>query len=273
MNIEKSFLKWVGSKSRLLPQLLPCLPDGKRLIEPFVGAGNVFINTNYDSYILADKNKDLINVYHWLRDDLARLINVTQSLFESDIDFYEIRHRFNCNITQSFSLDRAAEFIYLNRHCFNGLCRYNQKGEFNVPRGKYKKIYFPKAELIAFSNKLISQPVTIIASDFANVIKSAGAGDVVYCDPPYISGTKNDIFTGYTPHKFNYQVTKLLHDLLVHAVKRGATAIVSNSNNQVVKGVFSDFKIHEIDAPRSIAANGNRADAREIIAVLTPDMI
>ena len=70
--IQKSFLKWVGGKSRIIPQLLPHLPAGGRLIEPFVGAGNVFINTNYDSYILADKNKDLINVYYRLRDDIAR---------------------------------------------------------------------------------------------------------------------------------------------------------------------------------------------------------
>ncbi|KFA59067.1 Methyl-directed repair DNA adenine methylase [Gilliamella apicola] len=273
MNVQKSFLKWVGGKGRLIPQLLPRLPSGQRLIEPFVGAGNVFINTNYNSYILADKNRDLINVYRWLRDDLARLINTTQSLFDSDIDFYEIRCRFNCNITQPFTLDRAAEFIYLNRHCFNGVCRYNQKGEFNVPHGKYKKVRFPKTELIAFSNRLISRPITLIAADFRAAIEMAEAGDVIYCDPPYISGTKNDIFTGYTPHKFNYPATKLLRDLLVHAVRRGATAIVSNSNNTIVRGIFSDFEIYEIDAPRSVAANGNRRSAKEIIGVLTPDMI
>lgn len=273
MRVEKSFLKWVGGKGRLLPQLLPHLPAAKRLIEPFVGAGNVFINTNYDGYILADKNQDLINVYLWLRDDLAGLINTAQSLFESDVDFYEIRRRFNCNITKSFTLERAAEFIYLNRHCFNGICRYNQKGEFNVPHGKYKKVYFPKSELIEFSNKLLSVPVTLMSADFRASIEATEAGDVIYCDPPYISGTKNDIFTGYTPHKFNFPVTKLLRGLLVHAVKRGATAIVSNANNTTVKSIFSDFEIHEIDAPRSVAANGNRKPAKEIIAVLTPDMI
>ena len=272
MSVEKSFLKWVGSKSRLIPQLLPHLPSGRRFIEPFVGAGNVFINTNYDSYVLCDKNRDLINVYEWLRDDLASLLNETKSLFDSRPDFYDIRARFN-NFTPILSLQRAAEFIYLNRSCFNGICRYNSSGKFNVPSGKYKNIYFPKAELIAFSNKLISVPVTLMAADFRAAIEMAEDGDVIYCDPPYISGTKNDIFTGYTPHKFNYPVTKLLRDLLVHAVRRGATAIVSNSNNAIVKGIFSDFEIYEIDAPRSVAANGNRKTAKEIIGVLTPDMI
>lgn len=272
MCVEKSFLKWVGSKNRLIPQLLPHLPGGKRFIEPFVGAGNVFINTNYDSYVLCDKNGDLINVYRWLRNDLARLLNETKSLFDSQPDFYDVRSQFN-NSTLLLSVQRAAEFVYLNRHCFNGICRYNQKGEFNVPHGKYKKVYFPKAELIAFSNKLISTPVELVRADFSAVIENATRGDVIYCDPPYISGTKDDIFTGYTPGKFDAETTKRLHDLLVLAVRRGATAVISNSNNSLIREIFNDFEIYEIDARRSVAANGNRQPARELIGVLTPEMI
>lgn len=272
MHMEKSFLKWVGSKNRLLPQLLPHLPDGKRFIEPFVGAGNVFINTNYDSYVLCDKNNDLINVYKWLRDDLASLLNETKSLFDSRPDFCDVRERFN-NFTPILSLQRAAEFIYLNRSCFNGLCRYNSSGKFNVPSGKYKSIHFPKSELIAFSNKLISVPVELVRADFSAVIENAGFGDVIYCDPPYVSDDKNDIFTGYTPSKFDAATTKQLHDMLVLAVMRGATAIISNSNNSSIKEIFNDFDIYEIDARRSVAANGNRQPAREIIGVLTPEMV
>lgn len=272
MCVEKSFLKWVGSKSRLIPQLLPHLPSGKRLIEPFVGAGNVFINTNYDSYVLCDKNRDLINVYEWLRDDLASLLNETKSLFDSRPDFYDVRERFN-NFTPILSLQRAAEFIYLNRSCFNGLCRYNSSGKFNVPSGKYKSIYFPKSELIAFSNKLISVPVELVCADFSTVIKTARFGDVIYCDPPYVSDSNNDAFTGYTPSKFDAATTKQLYELLFSAVLRGATAIISNSNNPLIREIFNDFEIYEIDARRSVAANGNRQPAREIIGILTSEMI
>ena len=272
MCVGKSFLKWVGSKNRLIPQLLPHLPSGKRFIEPFVGAGNVFINTNYDSYVLCDKNGDLINVYRWLRDDLARLLNETKSLFDSRPDFYDVRSRFN-NSTLLLSVQRAAEFIYLNRHCFNGVCRYNAKGEFNVPIGSHKSVYFPKNELIGFSNKLISTPVELVRADFSAVIENAGIGDVIYCDPPYISGTKDDIFTGYAPSKFDAEATRRLHYLLVLAVRRGATAVISNSNNSLVREIFNDFEIYEVSAARSIAANGNRKPAKEIIGVLTPEMI
>lgn len=272
MCVEKSFLKWVGSKSRLIPQLLPHLPSGKRFIEPFVGAGNVFINTNYDQYLLCDKNWDLINVYKWLRDDLAILLNETKSLFDSQPDFYDVRARFN-NFTPLLSAQRAAEFIYLNRHCFNGVCRYNSRGEFNVPVGKHKSIYFPKNEMISFSNKLISIPVELVRADFSAVIGSAKIGDVIYCDPPYISEAKDNTFTGYTPSKFDAETTKRLHDLLVLAVRRGATAIISNSNNSLVREIFNDFEIYEVSAARSVAANGNRHPAREIIGVLTPEMV
>ena len=272
MRVEKSFLKWVGSKSRLIPQLLPHLPSGKRFIEPFVGAGNVFINTNYDSYVLCDKNRNLINVYEWLRDDLASLLNETKSLFDSRPDFYDVRAQFN-NVTPKLSLQRAAEFVYLNRNCFNGICRYNSSGKFNVSSGKYKNIYFPKSELIAFSNKLISGSVELVCTDFSTVIKTAKFGDVIYCDPPYVSDINNGTFTGYTPGKFDAATTKQLYDLLYLAVLRGATAIISNSNNPLIRKIFSDFEIYEIDARRSVAANGNRQPAREIIGVLTPEMI
>ncbi|MCX8578930.1 Dam family site-specific DNA-(adenine-N6)-methyltransferase, partial [Gilliamella sp. B2717] len=165
MTVQKSFLKWVGGKSRIIDQLLPHLPvsNSLRLVEPFVGAGNVFVNTNYNRYLLSDKNSDLINVYVWLKNDLTMLINATKKLFDNDVDFYQIRTQFNCQLFMPSSLERAAAFVYLNRHCFNGICRYNQRGEFNVPSGKYKRVYFPQDELIAFSNKLISVPTDVMA--------------------------------------------------------------------------------------------------------------
>jgi DNA adenine methylase len=273
MRVEKSFLKWVGSKNRLIPQLLPHMPSSQRLIEPFVGAGNVFINTNYDSYILADKNCDLVNVYRWARDDVQQLMCAAQSLFDSDVDYYDVRSQFNSGAANEFSLSRAAQFLYLNRHSFNGICRYNRRGEFNTPAGSHKNVYFPRDELLAFSEKLRSVPVSILDDDFRYTIALAYAGDVVYCDPPYVARSKNGIFSNYTPSGFDISTTEVLHDLLVAAVLRGATAIVSNSNNSIVREIFCDFEIHEIDAPRSVAANGNRQLAKEIIGVLTPDMV
>ncbi|WP_392565158.1 Dam family site-specific DNA-(adenine-N6)-methyltransferase [Utexia brackfieldae] len=278
MRVEKSFLKWIGSKNRIIDQLLPYLPIGEshctRLIEPFVGAGNVFINTNYQSYIIGDSNRDLMNVYVWLYDNLALLVNTAESLFNDNLDYYEVRHLFNnCQPFDRDSVEQAARFIWLMRHCFNGICRYNKSGKFNTPKGNYKKVYFPKQELINFSNKLNSHELLMLSVDFTETLGYADYGDVIYCDPPYLSASENDSFVGYTPGGFDFIGTIALRDCLIKAVRKGAIAIVSNSDNAITRDIFSDFERYTITAPRRVAANGNRQPAKELICVLTPDML
>ncbi|MCX8678592.1 Dam family site-specific DNA-(adenine-N6)-methyltransferase [Gilliamella sp. B2865] len=268
---QKSFLKWPGGKGRIIDKLLPHFPEDCQFIEPFVGAGNVFINVSAKSYILADSNQDLINTYSWLKDDLVALYNATKELFNTENDFYDIRNQFN-QPKFRWSLKLAAQFIYLNRHGFNGICRYNKNGQFNVPKGNHKNIYFPEAELVNFNGKLLFSDTTLLHCDFTKTIELAAAGSVVYCDPPYLTKHR-DSFVGYTPSGFCYSDTELLAHCLHDAVSRGAIAIVSNCDNSSTRDIFHRFQIHEIDAPRSVAANGNRKPAREIIAVLTPDMI
>lgn len=271
MRVEKSFLKWPGGKGRIIDKLLPHFPQDCQFIEPFVGAGNVFINVSAKSYILADSNQDLINTYTQLKTDLGALYNTTKELFDTENDFYDIRNQFN-QPKFRWSIKLAAQFIYLNRHCFNGMCRYNKKGQFNVPKGKHKNIYFPGAELIHFSNKLLYSDAALYHGDFTQTIGLAGAGSVVYCDPPYLTKHK-DSFVGYTPSGFCYSDTELLAKCLYDAVLRGATAVISNCDNSITRSIFHRFKIYSIDAPRSVAANGNRQSAKEIIGVLTPDMV
>lgn len=271
MRVEKSFLKWPGGKGRIIEMLLPHFKTDCEFIEPFAGAGNVFINVKAKSYVLADSNHDLINVYCWLKDDLATLYNTTKTLFDNENDFYDIRNQFNQpKYRQSVKL--AAQFIWLNRHCFNGICRYNKSGKFNVPQGRHKKIYFPGAELINFSNKLLDSNVSLSACDFTSTIALAKSGSVIYCDPPYLSKHK-DSFVGYTANGFGYSQTQVLANSLYDAVSRGATAVISNCDNSAIRELFHRFKLHSIDAPRTIAANGDRKLAKEIIGILTPDMI
>lgn len=149
----KTPLKWVGSKARLMPQLLPHLPEGKRLIEPFAGSCAVMMNTDYDEYLIADVNPDLVNLYKTMAYHTDALLIELEALFSAGsvgdeenraIFYYAVRDAFNQS-GKSFgseSVEAAARFLYLNRHCFNGLCRYNRRGQFNVPFGKYKKTTF-----------------------------------------------------------------------------------------------------------------------------------
>lgn len=271
MRVEKSFLKWPGGKGRIMELLLPYFTTDCQFIEPFAGAGNIFINVSAESYILADSNHDLINVYRWLKDDLALVYNTTKALFDTENDFYDIRNQFNQpKFRQSVKL--AAQFIWLNRHCFNGVCRYNKSGKFNVPKGKHKNIYFPGEELINFSDKLIDYDVSLFACDFSSTIKLADSGSVIYCDPPYLSKHK-DSFVGYTANGFDYSQTQVLANCLYDAVLRGATAIISNCDNSATREIFHRFDLHSIEVPRSISANGVREKAKEIIGILTPDMV
>ncbi|MBD2809872.1 Dam family site-specific DNA-(adenine-N6)-methyltransferase [Xenorhabdus sp. Vera] len=154
--VNKTILKWAGSKVRIMDKLLPHLPAGRRLVEPFAGSCAVMMNTDYDEYLIADANADLIKLYKSVQTDCDHFIKSAApwfSFFKESCDFYELREAFNSGYEHGQFNDylcRPALFLFLNRHCFNGLCRYNTKGEFNVPFGHYKKPYFPAAEIWAF---------------------------------------------------------------------------------------------------------------------------
>ena len=154
MQKRRAFLKWAGGKYELVDTIKQYLPDGDQLIEPFVGAGSVFLNTKFKSYILADINHDLIALFKLLQsnpdhfiDDLRLLFNHQNNQAEA---FYQLRDVFNYSKDQYL---RALLFVYLNRHCYNGLCRYNSSGLFNVPFGRYKTIYFQRKSLIFLHKK------------------------------------------------------------------------------------------------------------------------
>jgi DNA adenine methylase len=123
--IMKPFLKWAGSKTKVVKHLRPLFPVGEyRLIEPFVGSGVVFLNTDYQTSLLSDANEDIINIFQSLKDNGENFIRRCKRLFTEENNsqerFYELREDFNdCEETE----ERAALFLYLNRHCFNGLCR------------------------------------------------------------------------------------------------------------------------------------------------------
>ena len=152
--IKKPFLKWAGGKTRVLKHILPLLPKGKRLVEPFCGSGSVFLNTNYEEYLVSDINPDLINIYNFLKEENKDFIEYCKSFFTSNNNtqerYTELRDLFNS--TKDIRI-KSALFIYLNRHGFNGLCRYNSTGGFNVPFGRYTKPYFPEKEMLLFQEK------------------------------------------------------------------------------------------------------------------------
>lgn len=151
--MSKPFLKWAGGKYTQLANLFVHIPAGKRLIEPFVGGGSVFLNSEkHADYLLADVNPDLINLYQMLAVVPDEVELKARWMFEHmrSPDGYElIRSEFNAQTLDA--TERAAAFLYLNRHCFNGLMRYNQANKFNVGWGGYKAPYYPLGEMKSFA--------------------------------------------------------------------------------------------------------------------------
>lgn len=247
----KSPLKWVGSKARLMPQLLPHLPTGKRLVEPFAGSCSVMMNTDYEEYLIADVNPELINLYQQIKEKPDAVLHYLGKTFlfgASSEGYY--RHREDFNTVLRHPLERAVYFLYLNRHCFNGLCRYNKSGDFNVPYGKYKKPYFPKDEILAFHEK--AQRATFIAANYSETLGLVRDDDVVYCDPPYLTESAN--FTAYHSQGFNAIDHGRLARRLRRLAGRGISVVASNSDLNAVHSLYAGFDCVRIKAPRSVGA-------------------
>lgn len=269
---QKPFLKWVGGKLSTVDQILPHLPSGNRLIEPFVGGGSVFLNAGgFNSYLLADINSDLINLYKIAASDNEKLIDKTTLLFaekNNPDDYYNIRASFNQRL--GTGLEHAAEFLYLNRHCFNGLSRYSsRKGEFNVSYGKYKKPYHPKNELLAFAE--MAGKCEFHHSHYADTIAQASSGDVIFCDPPYEPLPNTTGFTSYAASGFKIEDQRSLLNSLIHANKRGAAVVITNSSSPAIVDMYNDagLILHDLIARRSVSCKGStRGLSNDIIGVL-----
>jgi DNA (cytosine-5)-methyltransferase 1 len=267
---ERPIFKWAGGKFSVMEVLNEHLPHGKRLIEPFVGGGSVFTNAGYKQNLLNDVNGHLINFYKVLQREGHALITLAHHYFENyntADSFLRIRRLFNEKALDECHL--AAAFLYLNRHAFNGLVRYNQSGEFNVGYGKYKAPRFPLEEMEQFLGAAnISEFVT---GDFAGVIMQAGEGDVIFCDPPYEPLPGKNGFTSYSGHSFGFDEQERLVSLLVAARKRGAKVLITNSGAPKIRELYRNngFDLHQLQARRSVSCkSGSREMASDILAKL-----
>ncbi|EOM6874143.1 Dam family site-specific DNA-(adenine-N6)-methyltransferase [Escherichia coli] len=267
---ERSIFKWAGGKFGVLEQIFRYLPEGKRLIEPFVGGGAVFMNAGYQENLLNDVNADLINFYKTLQREAHSLITLAHRFFQdynTQEGYLAVRNAFNKQVYDD--LHRAAAFLFLNRHCFNGLTRYNQAGEFNVGYGKYKTPYFPLQEMEAFLGA--EGRSEFVCGDFAAVIEAAGEGDVIFCDPPYEPLPNTEGFTNYSGHDFKFEEQKRLVSLLTDAHRRGAKVLITNSGAPNVRELYQDrgFRVEPLFARRSVSCKGDtRGVAHDVMAIL-----
>lgn len=303
--MSKPFLKWAGGKSKLVPYIqnnilkMGVKPTSKgycRFVEPFVGSAAVTmgLELNFDEYVLNDVNADLINLYRALQLERDEFIKYVQSYFTSEnateFRYYELRELFN---NSADVMERSALFVYLNRHGFNGLCRYNKSGAFNVPFGRYKSVTCPVEQMKAFVEK--SDRMVLMSGGFQEVFELClGQNDVIYCDPPYAplsTGQHDKSFTAYAKDSVSFgweQQVELLRcvehvqraermehvlcaermEQIVCNEKGVGGVIVSNHDTIAVRELYKSASyIDSLEVRRSIAAKGDhRGKVGELMA-------
>lgn len=268
MQQQKPFLKWAGNKYRILDRILRLLPEGQRLIEPFAGSAALSLNTSFPRYLLADSNADLINLYQTLKQQREDFIDYSRQFFNPQTNapdvFYSYREEFNSSTDK---LHKAALFLYLNRHGYNGLCRYNLKGIFNVPFGRYKRPYFPENEMRTFVKK--SCNTLFKTQDFKKIINQAREGDVIYCDPPYAPLSHSANFTQYSTGGFNLQQQQQLAEIAKHTANRGIPVLISNHNTPFTVKTYKQAQhITKFRVQRFISCHGHKRNtAGELLAL------
>jgi len=266
-DLQRPFLKWAGNKYRLTERIKALLPDGNCLIEPFTGSGAVFLNTDFKRYILNDINPDLIALFQIVQTSGQEFFDYAKKLFTAknnqETRYYELRQRFNAS---DDSIERSALFIYLNRHGYNGLCRYNKgKREFNVPFGRYVKPRFPEPELQFFHSK--AKHARFICEEFNKTMSRARKGSVVYCDPPYAPLSKTANFTSYSHKRFEETEQRLLADKAAQLADRQIPVLISNHDTPFTRNIYQNTQLNTFPVRRTISCNPkNRGMAAELLA-------
>ena len=264
MSMQKPFLKWLGGKRRLMPQILQLIPPGRRLVEPFVGGAAVFMGTDYDDYLLSDANCDLINVYKHLQRDGVKFINKCAKYFDEKYNnksaYDDLKDEFNSSQDDE---KRAVLFVYINRHCFRGKCSYNKDGMINISFGWQKNPYFPRDEMIAFHKK--SQIAEFVCAPFEETMQTARHGDVIYCDPPYTPETGKNGFTEYTKNGFDIYDHECLVVIAEDSATRGIPVLISNHDTEETRDLYRYASVINDFSTRRFFGRGQVA--KELLAL------
>jgi DNA adenine methylase len=257
-----AFLRWAGSKRKLLPRLLECVPEHyERYVEPFAGSACLFFALQPDRALLGDINGELINTYVEIRDRVENVIESLARMGRGKQNYYRVR---SLNPGSLGAPDRAARFIYLNRFCFNGLYRTNQKGLFNVPYGGQKSGQIPSAKFLRRCS-LSLRGVTLMASSFEKTLKVVRAGDFVYLDPPYSIRSRR-VFNEYSNAAFGSEQLIVLRRQLERLNRIKVPFLVSYGYSREATELGDGFNCRQAVVQRQIAGfAGNRRKSREII--------
>lgn len=258
------FIKWVGGKKQLLPELIKYAPKKfNTYYEPFLGGGAFLYQLQPQTAVVNDANGELINAYQQVKDHPNELITELAQLFAQDNKENYLKIRSvdrNGEISKYSNIDRAIRFIYINKAGFNGLWRVNRKGQCNVPYGQHSTLKVPENTILSDSKYFNNADIKFLNGDYQSCVKSAQKHDFVYFDPPYAPLTLTSNFTSYTKNDFGLLQQKQLRDLALDLAQKGVYVMLSNSYTDTIKKLYANkiFHWHKVKAKRSINSNAKK---------------
>jgi len=262
------FVKWAGGKRQMLEALQLRMPDSyKNYYEPFVGGGAFVFHLQPERALINDINKELIHTYREIREHLDPLLVMLSAMDQVTCTkefYYEMRDRYNDKLERKdYDTEMAALFIYLNKHCFNGLYRVNNKGHFNVPWNKKEQVRSMDIENIKRISYYL-KTVIITCQDFEDSLETARAGDFIYFDSPYapLNPTSFDSYTkeGFTEEQHR-RVAKVFRELS----ERGCFCMLTNHNTELIRELYEGYLIEEVDVRRAINSDAKKRTGKEVI--------
>ena len=265
------FVKWAGGKRQLLPQIKERMPKTYNYYyEPFIGGGAVIFELLPEHAVINDINLALINTYRQICHFPERFLELVNKLdremwTDGKAYFYSMREHYNDKLIHlEYDVELAALFVFLNKHCFNGLYRVNRKGLFNVPYNNSRRLSVDEHMILKISEYL--QGVTIIDGDFETACENAKEGDFVFLDSPYAPLNPTS-FESYTKEGFDYENHKRLAKLYDKLTKKGCYCMLTNHNTDLIHELYGkqNYKIDIVSVKRMINSDASNRVGEEVI--------
>ncbi len=267
--IATPFVKWAGGKRQLLNHIKLRMPEKyNQYFEPFVGGGAVYFDLMPECATISDINSSLINSYKIIKE-FPEVFFDTITTFDNKIleggkeYFYKVREIYNDKLMKAeFDVELAALFVFLNKHCFNGLYRVNGKGLFNVPYNNSVKASCTMESIKAVSESL--QKVTILDGDFQITCNFAQKDDFVFIDSPYAPLNPTS-FESYTKEGFDIESHRRLASVFKELTNRGCYCMLTNHSTELINELYADFNRVEVDVKRMINSDASKRVGKEVI--------
>lgn len=265
------FVKWAGGKRQLLKEIKERMPEGfYRYYEPFVGGGAVVFDILPENAVINDINKALINAYRQICKEPKAFLNIINSLDskmweDGKAYYYSLRERYNDKLMQKeYDTELAALFVFINKHCFNGLYRVNGRGLFNVPYNNSRRQSVDTESIYAVSEYL--QNVTILEGDFQNACVTARKDDFIFIDSPYAPLNPTS-FESYTKEGFDIESHRRLAELFDELTQRGCKCMLTNHNTDLIQELYGNkgYRMDVVRVKRMINSDASNRVGEEII--------